>query len=92
MKEGAMSEKEKKEKKSTSRRGFLKAAAVAGGAASTIGFPAVMRVSAQQPIKIKMQTAWDAGTIGFEEFKKFCKLVGSLARGSSSWRASPQAP
>ncbi len=82
-----MSEKEeKKEKvegveKKASRRGFLKAAAVAGGAASTIGFPAVMRVSAQQPIKIKMQTAWDAGTLGYELFQKFCKRVAELTEG-----------
>jgi hypothetical protein len=40
-----------------SRRGFLKGAAVAAGAAGVVGFPGVMKVSAQAPIKIKMQTA-----------------------------------
>ena len=41
---------EKKEKvngKKVSRRGFLKGAAVAAGTAGLVGFPAVMRVSAQ---------------------------------------------
>lgn len=76
-----MSEQEKKKEQGTSRRSFIKGAAVAAGAASTIGFPAVMRVSAQQPIKLKIQTAWDAGTIGYDEFQKFCKLVGELSEG-----------
>jgi anaerobic selenocysteine-containing dehydrogenase len=49
-----------------SRRDFLKTAAVAGGAAAgVLGFPGVMRLSAAEPINIKMQTAWDAGTLGF---------------------------
>jgi len=73
---------EKKGEEKVSRRGFLKTAAVvAGGTAGALGFPAVMRVSAQAPIKWKMQTAWDAGTIGFTEFQKFCKHVGDLSEG-----------
>jgi TRAP-type mannitol/chloroaromatic compound transport system substrate-binding protein len=28
-----------------------------------------------------MQTAWDAGTVGFVEFQKFCKLVGEMSEG-----------
>ena len=48
-----------------SRRDFLKTAAIAGGAAAgVIGFPGVMRLSAAESINIKMQTAWDAGTLG----------------------------
>jgi len=80
-----MSKKTKQDKKmdeKVSRRGFLKTAVVvAGGAAGTLGFPAVMRVSAQAPIKWKMQTAWDAGTVGFIEFQKFVKLVGEITEG-----------
>ena len=65
-----------------SRRSFLKTSAVAGAAAAgTMGFPAVMRLSAAEPIKIKMQTAWDAGTLGYVKFQEFCKQVGEMTEG-----------
>ena len=54
---------------------------MAAGAAGLVGFPGVMRVSAQQPIKIKLQTAWDAGTVGFVEVQKFGKYVGEITEG-----------
>lgn len=78
-----MSDQKKQKVKNSklSRRGFLKGAAVAAGAAGIVGFPAVMRVSAQAPIKIKMQTAWDAGTVGFTEFQKFIKYVDQITEG-----------
>jgi TRAP-type mannitol/chloroaromatic compound transport system substrate-binding protein len=75
---------ETKKDEKVSRRGFLKTAAVAavaGGTAGALGFPSVMRLSAQAPIKWKMQTAWDAGTIGYTEFQRFTKLVGQLSEG-----------
>ena len=57
-----MNDKDKKIKNTgskKSRRDFLKTAAVAGGtAAGVLGFPGVMRLSAAEPINIKMQTAW----------------------------------
>jgi hypothetical protein len=82
--EAEMSDKKKQKVKGSklSRRGFLKGAAVAAGAAGIVGFPGVMRVSAQGPIKIKMQTAWDAGTVGFVEFQKFTKYVATSRRAS----------
>ena len=83
---------EKKQKvngKKVSRRGFLKGAAVAAGTAGLVGFPAVMRVSAQAAIKIKMQTAWDAGTVGFTEFQKFCKYVGDITEGKLTVEGFP---
>ena len=64
-----------------SRRKFLKTAAVAGAAAGSIGFPSVMRLSAAETITIKMQTAWDAGTLGFTKFKQFCDNVGEITEG-----------
>jgi TRAP-type mannitol/chloroaromatic compound transport system substrate-binding protein len=65
----------------TSRRGFLKTAAVAGAAAGALGFPTVMRVQAADPIKLKIQTAWDAGTLGYVKFQEFCKEVGEVSEG-----------
>jgi TRAP-type mannitol/chloroaromatic compound transport system substrate-binding protein len=72
----------KKSQTNVSRRNFLKTSAVAGAAAAgTMGFPAVMRLSAAEPIKIKMQTAWDAGTLGYTKFQEFCKEVGEITEG-----------
>jgi len=76
----------KEEKKTAaqkgSRRSFLKTAAVAaGGAAGVMGFPGVMRLSAAAPIKWKMQTCWDAGTVGYVKFLDFCKKVGEMTEG-----------
>ncbi|MFH2091527.1 MAG: TRAP transporter substrate-binding protein DctP [Pseudomonadota bacterium] len=70
-------------KEKGSRRKFLKTtAAVAGGvAAGVMGFPAVMRVSAAAPIKIKIQTAWDAGTVGYTKFLDFGKKVSEVTNG-----------
>jgi len=65
-----------------SRRSFLKSAAVAtGAAAGAMGFPGVMRVSAQSPIKLKMQDYWDAGTEGYNNFVNFGKKVAEMSEG-----------
>ncbi|MBN1103438.1 MAG: TRAP transporter substrate-binding protein DctP [Deltaproteobacteria bacterium] len=72
---------DRKQPDNVSRRKFLKTAAVTGAAAGALGFPAVMRVSAQAPIKMKIQTAWDAGTLGYVKFQEFCKQVGEMTEG-----------
>jgi TRAP-type mannitol/chloroaromatic compound transport system substrate-binding protein len=72
---------DKTKNKKVSRRKFLQTAAVAGAAAGSIGFPSVMRLSAAETITIKMQTAWDAGTLGFTKFKQFCDNVGNITEG-----------
>ena len=59
---------------------FLKTAA-AGVTAGTIGFPAVMRASVAGPTKLKVQTAWDAGTLGFAKFNEFCEEVTKTSEG-----------
>ncbi|MFH2129657.1 MAG: TRAP transporter substrate-binding protein DctP [bacterium] len=79
-----MSEKSKQDqtqKPNVSRRKLLKTAAVVGAAAGTLGFPAVPRLSAATAIKIKMQTAWDAGTLGYVKFQEFCTQVGEMTEG-----------
>jgi len=75
--------------KDVSRRGFLKAAAVAGAAAGALGFPSVMRVSAQPAVKLKMQTAWEAGTLGYTKFQEFCKEVGEMTEGKLTVEGFP---
>ena len=74
----------------TSRRAFLKKAAVASGAAAaTIGFPAVGRAHAQAPITWKVQTAWDAGTDGYTAFQKYCRGVKELSEGKLDFQPFP---
>jgi TRAP-type mannitol/chloroaromatic compound transport system substrate-binding protein len=77
------------QEENTSRRGFLKKAAVAGAAAGALGFPAVMRVSAAAPIALRVQTAWDAGTLGFVKFNDFCQEVGEASEGKILFKGLP---
>jgi TRAP-type mannitol/chloroaromatic compound transport system substrate-binding protein len=69
-----------------SRRRFIRAAAVAGGTA-TIGFPAVVR--AQAPVKWRIQTAYDAGTVGYTAFQKYCAHVKVLSEGKVEFQPLP---
>ena len=70
----------------TSRRRFLRAAAVAGGTAA-VAFPAVVR--AQAPVTWKVQTAWDAGTVGYTAFQKYCASVKDLSEGKLEFQPFP---
>jgi len=65
-----------------SRRGFLKKAAVAAGAAAaaSIGFPAVKRASAQVTT-LKMQSTWPTKEIFHEIFEDWAKKVNEMAAG-----------
>jgi TRAP-type mannitol/chloroaromatic compound transport system substrate-binding protein len=71
----------------TSRRGLLKAAAVAGGTVA-VAFPAVLR--AQSPVKWRVQTAWPAGTAGHKQFLKFCTDVKELSEGKLQFQGFPE--
>jgi TRAP-type mannitol/chloroaromatic compound transport system substrate-binding protein len=67
--------------KDVTRRGFLKTAAVAGAAAGAVGMPYFARHASAAPIKLKIQTAWDAGTVGYVKFKEWCDYVGEISEG-----------
>lgn len=67
--------------KDVSRRGFLKTAAVAGVAAGAVGMPYFARHASASPIRLKCQTAWDAGTVGYVKFQEWCKYVGNISEG-----------
>ncbi len=74
--------KDKKGEVKVSRRKFLKtAAATAGVTAATFGVPAFLKHASAAPIKWKIQTAWDAGTLGFVKFKEFCQKMGEVSEG-----------
>ena len=79
-----MSKKVKKGKvktPDTSRRSFLKKAAVAGAAAGAASFGTFLRTSAAEKITLKMQTAWDAGTLGYVKFMDWVKTVPEITEG-----------
>lgn len=67
--------------RNVSRRGFLKTAAVAGAAAGAVGMPYFARHASAKPITLKVQTAWDAGTVGYVKFQEFCKHMGNISEG-----------
>jgi TRAP-type mannitol/chloroaromatic compound transport system substrate-binding protein len=70
--------KQTKEKENVSRRGFLKAAAVAAGAA-TMGFPMIAK--AQGPISMRWQSTWPTKDIFHEFALDFAKTVNDITGG-----------
>ncbi|MCJ7778766.1 MAG: twin-arginine translocation signal domain-containing protein, partial [Sedimentisphaerales bacterium] len=69
--------KTKEEK--VSRRSFLKTAAVAAGAAATLGFPTI--VKAQVPITMRFQSTWPTKDIFHEYALDFAKKVNDMTGG-----------
>jgi TRAP-type mannitol/chloroaromatic compound transport system substrate-binding protein len=65
--------------KAVSRRGMLKAAAVAAGGAATLGFPNV--VKAQGPISMRWQSTWPQKDIFHEYALDFAKKVNDMTGG-----------
>ncbi len=62
-----------------SRRDLVKTAA-AGLVASTFLAPRVMAATAPR-FRWRIQTAWDAGTVGYTLFQQFCERVRELSEG-----------
>ena len=58
------------------RRRFLKAAAV--GSAAAVAAPWIGNVQAQEGIRIRMQSSWQPGTIGYRTFEAWAKGVVRL--------------
>jgi len=63
----------------TSRRRFLKTAAVAGTGSAIAGAPAVLR--AQQPTTWRCQTLWSAAELTQKCFEDFCTRVKAASNG-----------
>jgi TRAP-type mannitol/chloroaromatic compound transport system substrate-binding protein len=70
-----------------SRRRLLKAAAAGAGGLAAAVFPAVLR--AQTPVKWRIQTAWDAGTVGYTAFQRFCANVKVISEGRVQFQPFP---
>lgn len=73
--------REKKKDQNVSRRSFMKTAAVGGAVATTFGVPLFAKAESAKPITIKMQSMWDAGTLGYVKFKEFADAVGPMSEG-----------
>lgn len=73
-----MKQTKTKEEK-VSRRNFLKTAAVAAGAAATLGFPTI--VKAQGPISMRWQSTWPTKDIFHEYALDFAKKVNDMTGG-----------
>ncbi|RJR17930.1 MAG: C4-dicarboxylate ABC transporter [Desulfobacteraceae bacterium] len=68
-----------KAQKGMSRRKFLASALAAGGAAATMGFPAI--VKAQGPISMRWQSTWPTKDIFHEYALDFAKKVNDMTGG-----------
>jgi TRAP-type mannitol/chloroaromatic compound transport system substrate-binding protein len=69
---------EKKHGAVPARRRFLQTA-IAGGAAAIATGPFFARAASAAPITIKMQSMWDAGTVGYTKFEQFAKSVSAIS-------------
>ncbi len=73
--------RKKKKDLDVSRRSFLKKAAFGGAAVTAFGVPLFAKAASAATITIKMQSMWDAGTLGYTLFKEFAKNVGAMSEG-----------
>jgi TRAP-type mannitol/chloroaromatic compound transport system substrate-binding protein len=80
MSKKSANQKNPNQEKGLSRRNFLASAALAaGGAAATMGFPAV--VKAQGPINMRWQSTWPTKDIFHEYALDFAKKVNDMTGG-----------
>jgi TRAP-type mannitol/chloroaromatic compound transport system substrate-binding protein len=68
----------------TSRRRFITAAA---GGTALVGVPTM--VTAQAPVKWRVQTAHEPGTVGYTAFQKYCASVKVLSEGKLEFQPLP---
>ncbi|MDY7115503.1 TRAP transporter substrate-binding protein DctP [Halomonas sp. SSL-5] len=69
------------------RRRFLKAAAV--GSAAAVAAPWIGNVQAQEGIRIRMQSSWQPGTVGYRTFEAWAKGVVEATSGEVSIEPFP---
>lgn len=64
------------------RRNFLKTAALgAAGTALAAGAPWIRDAEAAKGIKLRVQSSWNAGTVGYKTFESWAKRVKELTAG-----------
>ncbi|MDH3563573.1 MAG: TRAP transporter substrate-binding protein DctP, partial [Gammaproteobacteria bacterium] len=79
---------EKKKKQEFTRRRFLKTAS-ASAAAVTVGVPFFAKHASAAPTTIKIQSMWDAGTLGYTLFQEFAENVNKASEGKLTVKPFP---
>jgi len=65
---------------SASRRGFLKKSA-ALGAGGILGAPHIANAESKDGIRLRIQSSWQPGTVGYKTFEAWAKRVQELTHG-----------
>lgn len=74
----------------TSRRGFLKNAAVGAAAGALItGAPFIGNAEAQKGLRLRVQSSWQPGTAGYKAFESWAGRVQELTSGEVSVQPFP---
>jgi TRAP-type mannitol/chloroaromatic compound transport system substrate-binding protein len=72
---------EQEETVSSSRRGFLKKSAALGAGGAILGAPAIGNAEDSNGIRLRIQSSWQPGTIGYKTFENWAKRVQELTSG-----------
>ncbi|MDT0502319.1 MULTISPECIES: TRAP transporter substrate-binding protein DctP [unclassified Halomonas] len=75
----AISDRREPDRREPDRRRFLKAAAV--GSAAAVAAPWIGNAQAQEGIRIRMQSSWQPGTVGYRTFEAWAKGVVESTSG-----------
>lgn len=66
---------------SSSRRGFLKKSAALGAGGAILGAPAIGNAETSKGIRLRIQSSWQPGTVGYKTFENWAKRVQELTSG-----------
>jgi len=66
---------------SSSRRGFLKKSAALGAGGALLGAPHIGNAEKSNGVKLRIQSSWQPGTVGYKTFEKWAKSVQELTHG-----------
>ncbi|WP_070988989.1 TRAP transporter substrate-binding protein DctP [Halofilum ochraceum] len=66
---------------SSSRRGFLKKSAALGAGGAILGAPAIGNAQDSNGIRLRIQSSWQPGTVGYKTFENWAKRVQELTHG-----------
>lgn len=65
----------------TSRRGFLKKSAALGAGGAILGAPFISNADDKEGIRLRIQSSWQPGTVGYKTFENWAKRVQELTSG-----------
>lgn len=65
----------------SSRRGFLKKSAALGAGGAILGAPFISNADDKEGIRLRIQSSWQPGTVGYKTFENWAKRVQELTSG-----------